>query len=97
VPLLLSMQQDELAMMKSIESGDTDLVYLSLFHLKRKLSSPDFFRIVNNKPLACSLLEVYAKQQDLPLLRDFYYQDDRRLASANLIFSSSFKDPVFVY
>jgi hypothetical protein len=87
------MQQDELALNKSIESGDTDLVYLSLFHMKRKLSPPEFFRIVNSKPLACSLLEVYAKQQDLNLLRDFYYQDDRRVASANLILRSSYNDP----
>ncbi len=86
------MQQDELALNKSIESGDTDLIYLTLFHMKRKLSPPEFFRIVNSKPLACSLLEVYAKQQDLSLLRDFYYQDDRRVATANLILRSSYKE-----
>ncbi|CAG8793312.1 16862_t:CDS:2, partial [Cetraspora pellucida] len=72
VPLLISMQKDELALIKAIESGDTDLVML---HLKRKLPLPEFFRIINNKPMACSLLEVYCKQQDLKLLNDFYYQD----------------------
>ncbi|CAG8549141.1 13771_t:CDS:2, partial [Cetraspora pellucida] len=57
VPLLISMQEDELALIKAIESGDTDLVYLVMLHFKRKLPLPEFFRIINNKPMACSLLE----------------------------------------
>lgn len=63
--------------------------------MKRKLSPPEFFRLINGKPLACALLEVYAKSQDLGLLRDFYYQDDRRISNANLIVSSSFKETVY--
>ncbi|KAI8900653.1 Vps16, N-terminal region-domain-containing protein [Globomyces pollinis-pini] len=94
VPLLLRMNQNELALKRAIESGDTDLVYLVIFHMKRELSIPDFFRIINGKPLACSLLEVYAKQQDPTLLRDFYYQDDRRISNANLILSASYKEKV---
>jgi hypothetical protein len=62
--------------------------------MKRKLSTPDFFRVVSGKNLACKLLEVYAKSQDLNLLRDFYYQSDLRVAHANLIISSSDKDTV---
>ncbi|KND02893.1 tethering complex subunit VPS16 [Spizellomyces punctatus DAOM BR117] len=85
VPLLMSMQEDELAMIKAIESGDTDLVYLVMLHLKRKLPPADFFRIINGKPLASSLLECYSREQDRQLLRDFYYQDDRRVESANAV------------
>jgi hypothetical protein len=100
------MHQDELALDKSITSGDTDLstntnnflililVYLALFQMKRKLSAPDFFRLINGKELACRLLEVYAKKQDLNLLRDFYYQSDYRILNANLIVSSSYKEKV---
>ncbi|KAI8081330.1 Vps16, C-terminal region-domain-containing protein [Halteromyces radiatus] len=90
VPLLMSMQEDESALIKAIESGDTDLVYLVIFHLKRKLPLGEFFRMINNKPLACSLLEVYCKEQDRELLKDFYYQDDRRIESANVILSEGF-------
>jgi hypothetical protein len=104
VPLLLSMQQEELALTKSIESSDTDLgkintklVYLTIFHMKRKFSEPDFFRMISGKPLATSLLEVYLKKQDLVLLRDFYYQEDRRIDSGNLIFSQSFKEKAFFF
>ncbi|KAI8923450.1 Vps16, N-terminal region-domain-containing protein [Entophlyctis helioformis] len=92
VPLLLSMQEDELALVKAVESCDSDLVYLVLLHMKRKLPPADFFRIVSDKPLACSLLEAYCREQDTQLLRDFYDQDDRRAASAHLLFQESHLD-----
>ncbi|KAJ3129946.1 hypothetical protein HK098_007212 [Nowakowskiella sp. JEL0407] len=91
VPLLMSMQEDELALIKAIESGDNDLVYLVMLHMKGKLPTADFFRIVNGKPLACSLLETYSKQQDLKLLKDFYYQDDRRGDSANIMVVEAYR------
>lgn len=71
------------------------LVYHVILYLKRKHKLGDFFRIINNKPLACHLLESYCKQQDPELLKDFYYQDDRRVDSANLSLIESFqqKDP----
>ncbi|KAG0177300.1 hypothetical protein DFQ28_006131 [Apophysomyces sp. BC1034] len=90
VQLLLSMQEDEMALIKAIESGDTDMVYLVIFHLKRKLPLGEFFRTINNKPLACNLLEVYCKEQDRELLKNFYYQDDRKLDTANIMLSEAF-------
>ncbi|KAI8591791.1 Vps16, N-terminal region-domain-containing protein [Geranomyces variabilis] len=85
VPLLMSMEEDELALVKAIESGDTDLVHLVILHMKRKLSPAEFFRIVSSKPLASALLEAYCKEQDPQLLRDFYYQDDRNVDTANAL------------
>lgn len=78
VPLLLDMKQAELALVKAIESGDPDLVYAVLLRLQRANSVGDFFRLVDRKPEAAALLEVYAREHDVELLRDFYYQDDRR-------------------
>lgn len=78
------MQEDEVALIKAIESGDVDLVYLAMLHMKRKLPLGEFFRIVNGKPVASSLLELYGRQNDLGLLKDFYYQDDRRADGAKL-------------
>jgi hypothetical protein len=54
----------------------------------------EFFRLINNKPLACNLLQVYCKEQDRELLKDFYYQDDRRIESANLSLEESFGEQV---
>ncbi|KAL7416492.1 Vps16, C-terminal region-domain-containing protein [Mrakia frigida] len=85
VPLLLSMKEDRLALDKAIASGDTDLVYHVLLHLKTHLALGDFFRIVDDRPRAAALLEIYAKEQDREMLKDFYYQDDRREESARLM------------
>ncbi len=38
VPLLTSMGEEERALVKAIESGDTDLVYFSIFHNWRQVS-----------------------------------------------------------
>jgi hypothetical protein len=37
VPLLLSIGEEDTALMKATESGDTDLVYLVLFHIWQKV------------------------------------------------------------
>ncbi|GLB42050.1 putative vps16, C-terminal region [Lyophyllum shimeji] len=88
VPLLLTMQEDQLALEKAVDSGDTDLVYHVLLHLHKRLTLGDFFRLIESggpKLVAASrLLEVYAREQNRDMLRDFYYSDDRRVESAVL-------------
>lgn len=37
VPLLLSIGEEDTALVKATESGDTDLVYLVLFHIWQKV------------------------------------------------------------
>ena len=86
VPLLLNMEEDEVALDKAIESGDTDLVFYVLLHLKRKLPLASFFRTINNRPMAAALVESSAKAQDTELLKDMYYQDDRPIDGSNLLF-----------
>ena len=89
VPLLLSMSEDELALDKAIASGDTDLVFFVLLHLRKTLPLASFFRLLTNRPLATALVESSARDQDQSLLKDLYYQDDRRLDGANLLFSEA--------
>ncbi|KAL9101812.1 MAG: hypothetical protein Q9163_002959 [Psora crenata] len=89
VPLLLSMSEDELALDKAIASGDTDLVFFVLLHLKKDMPLASFFRLLTNRPLATALVESSARAQDQPLLKDLYYQDDRRLDGANILFSEA--------
>ncbi|ODN84868.1 hypothetical protein L202_00723 [Cryptococcus amylolentus CBS 6039] len=83
VPLLLQMKQDKLALGKAVDSGDTDLVYQVLLNLHSSLTPGDFFHLLDdslspNLTPAVNLLQVYARQSDRELLRNFYYQDDRR-------------------
>ncbi|KAI4243599.1 MAG: hypothetical protein L6R40_003423 [Gallowayella cf. fulva] len=89
VPLLLAMEEDEIALDKALESGDTDLVFFVLLQLKKKLPLASFFRLLTNRPVATAIVESSAKGQDQELLKDLYYQDDRRLDGANLLFNDA--------
>lgn len=85
VPLLLSMEEDEVALDKAIESGDSDLVMFVLLHLKQKLPLSTFFRTVNARIQAARLIEFSAHAQDKELLKDMYYQDDRPVDGSDLL------------
>jgi len=64
------------------------LVYHVLLHLHKRLSLGAFFRLIEDGgdrlAPASSLLQVYAREQNREMLRDFYYSDDRRVESAVL-------------
>ncbi|KAF9652633.1 vacuolar assembling/sorting protein VPS16 [Thelephora ganbajun] len=89
VPLLLNMKEDRLALIKAVDSGYTDLVYHVLLHLHKRLPLGNFFRLLEDGgerlAPATRLLQVYAREQNREMLRDFYYSDDRRVESATLL------------
>ncbi|KAE8450898.1 hypothetical protein EG329_005338 [Mollisiaceae sp. DMI_Dod_QoI] len=93
VPLLLNMEEDEIALDKAIESGDSDLVFFVLLHLKKKLPLASFFRVINTRPVATALIESSAQGDDSELLKDLYYQDDRRIDGANVFVREALKQP----
>lgn len=94
VPLLLSMEEDELALDKAIESGDTDLVYFVIGQIRRKLPLAAFFRTVNSRPVATALVESSAMREgDNTLLKDMYYQDDRRQSGASVFIREALRQP----
>jgi len=93
VPLLLSMEEDEIALDKAIESGDTDLIFFVLLQLKKKLPLASFFRVINTRPVATALIESSARGDDNELLKDLYYQDDRRLDGSNLFVREALDQP----
>ncbi|KIJ59378.1 hypothetical protein HYDPIDRAFT_118596 [Hydnomerulius pinastri MD-312] len=102
VPLLLTMKEDRLALLKAVDSGDTDLVYHVLLHLHKRLPLGSFFRLIEDGgerlAPASRLLQVYAREQNREMLRDFYYSDDRRVESAALALeeASRMTDPAAV-
>jgi hypothetical protein len=94
VPLLLDMEEDDLALDKAIESGDTDLILFVLSKLKKKLPLASFFRVINVRPTATALVESAAQLEgDNTLLKDLYYQDDRRIDGANVFIRESLRQP----
>lgn len=82
VPLLLNMQEQELALTAAVKSYDTNLVVYVLNTLRQELPLAAFFRLINNKPMAAKCFEKLCTSQSL--LESFYYQDDRRAATAEL-------------
>jgi hypothetical protein len=64
VPLLLSMNEGELALQKAVNSEDTDLIYLTLFHLeKNKVDQEAFYRYVFQHFEAANLLKMYYRHR----------------------------------
>ena len=61
IPLLLSMKEDELALQKAINSGDSDLIYVTLFQLEKSRDFDSFFRLVHSHTEAVNLLKSYYK------------------------------------
>ncbi|KAL7626682.1 Vacuolar protein sorting-associated protein 16 [Parahypoxylon ruwenzoriense] len=94
VPLLLSMEEDEIALDKAIESGDSDLILFVLLQLKKKLPLASFFRVINARPAATALVESSAAlENDSALLKDLYYQDDRRVDGAGIFIREALHQP----
>lgn len=60
-----------------------------------------FFRLIEDGgeklAPAIKLLQVYAREQDREMLRDFYYSDDRRVESAVLALDEASKATVIVF
>jgi hypothetical protein len=87
------MEEDEIALDKAIESGDSDLILFVLLQLKRKLPLTSFFRVINTRPMATALIEESAQKEDTELLKDLYYQDDRRTDGANVFVREALQQP----
>lgn len=79
------MKSDSLALTRALASSDPDLVYTVLLHLRKSHSPSQFFKFIDNKPDAIALFRLWAKGEQRELLRDYYYQDDRRVESASLV------------
>ncbi|XP_015273771.1 PREDICTED: vacuolar protein sorting-associated protein 16 homolog, partial [Gekko japonicus] len=90
VPLLLKMTRSTLALSKAIESGDTDLVYTVVLHLKNVLNRGSFFMTLQNQPVALSLYRQFCKHQELDTLKDLYNQDDDHQELGNFFVRSSY-------
>ena len=86
VPLLTSMGEDDRALAKAVESGDSDLVYLALFSLYRKQPSfSAFAEVVARKPEARALFVAYCRRTDAELLKSFLYAVGDAAATADAV------------
>ena len=63
VPLLLNLGEGERGLVKALDSGDTDLAHLALFHLHRSAPLSDFLAVLARHPAARRLFEGYCRLQ----------------------------------
>ncbi|XP_046684103.1 vacuolar protein sorting-associated protein 16 homolog isoform X2 [Homalodisca vitripennis] len=82
VPLLLGLGKVEVALVKAIESGNTDLVYTVLIHLHENMQLGNFEMKIRQFPLAQALYLKYCKEHNRERLRTIYMQEDDHSAQA---------------
>ncbi|XP_071521416.1 vacuolar protein sorting-associated protein 16 homolog [Panulirus ornatus] len=76
VLVLMRLGEDQTALRRALQSGDTDLIYTVLHHLRQKLSSGDFLMLIRNFPVAQSLHIRSCQELDMEQLRDILVQED---------------------
>ncbi|XP_043252548.1 vacuolar protein sorting-associated protein 16 homolog isoform X1 [Colletes gigas] len=91
VPLLLSLGEEKTALRKAVESGNTDLVYMVIPHLRQKMTISDFQLYIKHCPLAKALYIKYCQSRDRETLRDIYNQYDNFHAQAVLFITESYR------
>lgn len=96
VPLLLSMNEVELALQKAIASDDSDLIYLTLIHLERSEPNPElFYKLLGQHSEALNLLKLYYQNKVTPTdntqLMNFYQIHRNYYEAALLTLSSAYR------
>lgn len=76
VPLLLRLSEERAALYKAVESGNTDLVYTVILHLRENMPLADFQRFIMHSTLAMALYIKYCQGHNRETLRDIYSQHD---------------------
>ncbi|CAN0909928.1 Protein VACUOLELESS1 [Linum grandiflorum] len=91
VPLLLSIGEEDTALIKAMESGDTDLVYLVLFHIWQKRPALEFFGTIQARPLARDMFITYARCYKHEFLKDFFLSTGQLQEVAYLLWKESWE------
>ncbi|XP_022759131.1 protein VACUOLELESS1-like isoform X2 [Durio zibethinus] len=91
VPLLLSIGEEDAALIKATESGDTDLVYLVLFHIWKKRPPLEFFGMIQARPLPRDLFISYARCYKHEFLKDFFLSTGQLQEVAFLLWKESWE------
>lgn len=92
IPLLLRLGENLPALVKAIESGNTDLVYTVLLQLRDNMPLGDFQMAIRNYQVAQALYLKYCRDHNRETLRDIYVQEDDHNAQAACFIRESY-DP----
>lgn len=84
VLVLMRLDEAQTALRRALQSGDTDLIFTVLDHLRQKLPSGDFLMQIRDFPVAQSLYIRSCRELDTDQLRDILVQEDDFYAQALL-------------
>uniref|UniRef100_A0A182QAU2 Vacuolar protein sorting-associated protein 16 homolog n=1 Tax=Anopheles farauti TaxID=69004 RepID=A0A182QAU2_9DIPT len=84
VPLLLKLGASEKALIAATQSGDIDLIYMTLLEMKNTTAVAKFHMTIRRYPLAQNLYKKYCQLNSLSTLKDIHSQEDEYLAQAEL-------------
>ena len=89
VPLLLQMKQEQLGLVKAIESGDSNLIFMVLLHMEAFWSESQIFQAVANVPEAadlyiCYLLQKKDADRQLKFVEDYYHSVNKEVEASLL-------------
>ncbi|KAF5305511.1 hypothetical protein FQA39_LY01602 [Lamprigera yunnana] len=76
VQLLLKLDQNKPALLKAIESGDTDLVYMVILRLRDNMPLANFKMTIRNFPVAQALYIKYCREHNSQALNEIFIQED---------------------
>ncbi|KAF5302481.1 hypothetical protein FQR65_LT08571 [Abscondita terminalis] len=76
VQLLLKLDENKPALLKAIESGDTDLVYMVILRLRDNMPLGDFKMTIRNFPVAQALYIKYCREHNSQALNEIFIQED---------------------
>ena len=91
VPLLVKLGQESTALHKALASGNRDLAFTVILHLRAVLASSDFHILIRKYPLATVLYQAYCRESDLDALEDWYVQEDDFVAQAKRNLSQAYE------
>ncbi|CAD5122098.1 DgyrCDS10548 [Dimorphilus gyrociliatus] len=96
VPMLLKMQRNETALSKAIESGDVDLIYQALLHLKDTMAQVDFLHMLTQKNTqAFDYYLQYCRQNNRGILKDLYSMQDNFMLMGQHLIMDSYENETF--
>lgn len=81
--MLLQLGEARKALAKSIESGDTDLVYTVILNMRESMPLADFRLTIRNYPAAQALYKKYCREHNPQGLREVHAQEDDWCAQAD--------------
>lgn len=76
VPLLLKLSECKPALLKAIESGDTDLTHTVILHMRESMPLADFRMTIRNFPVAQALYKKYCQEHSPQALAEIHIQED---------------------